>query len=1636
MAKILKRTSFSLLRTNPRLSTNIKIVADSRNKIYLESIDADPLLSKSIYKGFEISPNGSYSFDLRRFYSQSGNQLPKNIAYSVFEEDASVEIKDRYKNQYDFTYGYGMYPKNSKIYSEEFSLFAPLWIEKDNIPEYFVIFKIDDPVTVNINDPNIISQAGGSTANFDTVEVLNTLVQDPSNFFENYVKKAKIIKAFDLSDRSSIGKYIRNHVNDSSFPESSLYVNFEKGKLTNWQGISYSAGGFCKIPEDIYKEYILTDKTVTENDDFITTGFRQYGVVCPNLLNLEFLFDDPDQTKYKFSRYFGLYVNAIELGKFILDPDRLYQDKDQEAQQLPRPISPDVGSPNNTIDQEQINERGIKIYPALKYQSGLTGPYSGRLISFSEIQNPRFAYVKDRNENFYSIDQVTNWESFYTISSTGPSGPIIATDSDYLRIKNKKVNWKNFSGFDPPFQYIPSSITDKKGKPGFSFDITGTVSPGDEIRIKYVDWTNPGSTGIIDFYTVDAVSTLPAGQASGLLFSINGTKKEIASAIAQAINNIEDYTEEQIFRAISKGSTVIVFTLVNSETWNKLKYSIFSNSSTFPFSLSNKYKQPIQQTYQPSPISVAPIQFGWYFEDNFVGGNNNPKSRIVIERKYVEEFRDDLDQIYVKTKTGFDTTAEYGLYLENPITNSLGDIVDFVDFDQYYVINLQNKNNEVDFGSSRKIGLYKFAKNSNGYLSILPIRDFDFDFHSTEYNKDADSSIESLRDWYLGPTGASYNWTNTQPIFDVSVIGSTGFNIINSILGPTSSFAIRKGFKRLSGYTDDLIDREDQISNEYDRLKENDIPQIAITSRVVPYINKWVYDNESVDVRENPYRLNSDQVFNYTNFSPAFEEYSSNPNFFTMEWPYLQKYPPYMSFEEKVNSFSYFDEDLFYPNVPTIGSSGSTAIYAGLTGGTGASANLLSIEEDYFLSYFTRETIGGSAINRDFRYSIFAYGDEVRFAETLFRGVKVIIKDRSEFSPINYNIESLRFLPSNRYNRYKFSAVLTYSSAGTNITFIKNDKWKSITLVIQADLEDSLLQYYDRDPVTGATGATHSFIDRSSLYTLQSKYRLSPGGTSLMYEDTQITGSIRGDTWRWETVVGVGFRVYGGPDQFGALPRFNKELTLNENGTYNPVTIVNPSNPALNYTFSQISDVRANSFLCQQITGPGFGTINPSTPNDLSTDGLTYPSAWAWWQVGINTSTFQYNPTYIGGGFNAYSRIFNEISFANVANLINSGSPDINYFEIDGSGKVSENTYAVELVPPDYPSKSSYLKAQPLKKRPTDRQSSDDIIGYDIVADSRMTVNQIARNRGGYNPKFRDIIKFVDTDDLKNENLTYYNIQILSDIGYWKDTNMGVIDNLYYNKVNVENPNIILQYSASSERSIYPLIGEIAIDYSNYFVFRSNWDPFYYWKYNKKDIKFPVIGTREPKEEKSFFGSKVISIPNEVRIETFPSGDQVFDTALPSLNNFSNSGKSIAVYKKTENRRDLLNVRVFTTLALQTYLINDGFDAEFKKYVNPNYSFGSVDLEDDVKTYIEENIFERYSIKEIIFWERFWERGNSYPQIQYQLTDVQKIQAGYVRSNSFTTRNLSYGGLDFDLIYSIPKDRNSSIAFSVVLEKK
>jgi hypothetical protein len=287
---------------------------------------------------------------------------------------------------------------------------------------------------------------------------------------------------------------------------------------------------------------------------------------------------------------------------------------------------------------------------------------------------------------------------------------------------------------------------------------------------------------------------------------------------------------------------------------------------------------------------------------------------------------------------------------------------------------------------------------------------------------------------------------------------------------------------------------------------------------------------------------------------------------------------------------------------------------------------------------------------------------------------------------------------------------------------------------------------------------------------------------------------------------------------------------------------------------------------------------------------------------------------------------------------------------------------------------------------------------------------------------------------LKSEGLSYNNIQILTDLNYISDPNILVLKNYYYNKVNVESPNIILR-SNNKIGTVFPLLGQIAIDYRDLFLFRSNWDTSYYVKNSSAIIKKFAIGSRDVKENKSFFGSKIIAIPGEVKLENFPEG-VISNQDLGSPVKIKKVPQNISFSIKDKISSKTLTIDIYGSLALENFLISEGFGQEFYKYINPNYSFGNPNQEDDIKSYISENITERYVIKDIIFWEKYPKRGENLPTIQYSLTDAEKINSGYIQTRNFQTVFTNPDGLDFKLIYNIPQDRLYSIAFTLILEKK
>jgi len=175
--------SFMLLRTNPKLTGNIKLVVTEDYKLYLDTfkVSTTSILNKHIYRHKGIPDDGNYPYDVYNVFKT----VPADEMYRVYDDSY-----EPHKNYYDSNlqieniYEYGADFNNDKLYNENMRILAPLYIGK-NLPDYFIIFKTEHLV----ND-----------SKFDNMDVFNTMLRN-----------AECVKIFDLRKSTSIGKYLNNY---------------------------------------------------------------------------------------------------------------------------------------------------------------------------------------------------------------------------------------------------------------------------------------------------------------------------------------------------------------------------------------------------------------------------------------------------------------------------------------------------------------------------------------------------------------------------------------------------------------------------------------------------------------------------------------------------------------------------------------------------------------------------------------------------------------------------------------------------------------------------------------------------------------------------------------------------------------------------------------------------------------------------------------------------------------------------------------------------------------------------------------------------------------------------------------------------------------------------------------------------------------------------------------------------------------------------------------------------------------------------------------------------------------------------------------------------------------------------------
>lgn len=284
--------SFSLIKTNVGLTSNIKIVVDSNYNLYMDSIESDKILSDNKFKKVKFAKENTIDEIIPHFYKG----LESEIAFAVKDDNDSNIMFTNFDKQIDDIYISGAQDiTNNKYYEEDYEYFAPLYVSKSGLPKYFVIFRMDGSGLEKI---------------------------DKNNFNTQILNKFKCIKIFDLTSKTALGEWLnKSYINNTQFPISGFEIDFRNNEFSNWCGIDLLNGGFTKRSY-YFSDVLEFENTFNDFEKFVYDGFRKNKIVYPNILNLNFLFNDTPATptslrSWSINRYNGFYLENMTLVKSV-----------------------------------------------------------------------------------------------------------------------------------------------------------------------------------------------------------------------------------------------------------------------------------------------------------------------------------------------------------------------------------------------------------------------------------------------------------------------------------------------------------------------------------------------------------------------------------------------------------------------------------------------------------------------------------------------------------------------------------------------------------------------------------------------------------------------------------------------------------------------------------------------------------------------------------------------------------------------------------------------------------------------------------------------------------------------------------------------------------------------------------------------------------------------------------------------------------------------------------------------------------------------------------------------------------------------------------------------------------------------
>ena len=1826
-------SSFSVLRTNPKITGNLKITVDSKGGVSFNSFSANNTLSSNTFKKFNITGKNSFNVDLYNFFQQG--QTPTESIFEVAKKtNGDSKTATAYGDQYDFFYGSGASLFIDPNYPESFSYLSPLWI-KDQIPDFFVIFKVPGPlsytysknettitegliykVVANYDSTYINSSTGnpdykisygkdplgnpyyyedgdifkgntlyssyssiegsGKVVIFDELYNLGQVDDVETTFKEKILTNSSVIKTFDLRENTIIGSYIRSIVNNSNFSKSPIDINWSPNGYSYWNGVDVKNGIFTSKGEILYDYLRSADSdSMIDLENYITSGFSRNGVICPNLLNLEFLFDDEDSELYTINRYFGMYVSRNDIGSLRSNGNFYYDFKDLPGNEnLPKPSRNNIGYYYNTEPNLLGATSGVKFF----YENGQGFIPGSNDVNINDEY--KLYYLTDKYENFYSLKRSETYNSLdntspnffgpynYNNLSFGPTGSTGATAGS-IGLQDTKIDLLDFTGVGKKISSVKGEKPENAGRSYIDIEFLKAYDLSNTLTFK-VYWPNGSQTEGSKKYDIveskDLSSIFPwlkgAYYSSGDSYYFNAYLGDVSDISGALANVLDELNVTSWDTGSNDGSTII--RVKNTGTFGNSSFSIsvfddyvnFESLFKKEWNNTNGYsagdivlyldKYYVSNTSISTPLvgnfNISPdLSSSWdpYYtfsssgylnikgvdpsltnsNFNFTGGTKTKNNRLIFGKEYSDQVEAGN---FIKTLSGFNEIKEVTRYVDSPVTDSdTKKVISFNDFSTKLVVEFEDDYARVDLGSDQSFNTYSTPDLKVGVFTFFDTKEFDFDFYSSNYSYNPfpetykyyqiqpgrensidtgieylvkqgqiiyDSIIYNQGDIFTGVSTSTYYIDNApNPKFPPVVFPAQYSNVkyatppatysnisyesdLNTFNGFIGIQKLNPGIPSITSTKEDIFSFG-KLKNEYDYLQENYNPRLSNVSKVVPFINKWVYTS-GTDARGNSYRLNSSPAFTPSNFSPSLDRTGRDPKYLTHEWFLLESTPSKFPIEYMGDQNSYLPNKI------------------DLVKAKDADPN--SVNYEYLPSYFTVEPIDYPTEFSDLKnytkelFTPLIYNEANQYYETLFRGIKIIFKKRSDI-PDGDPQDSNRYVPGYKgFEDYKFSALIRTIPEDSSIIqspvkyeIIENRSQKFIVFICDVVIKDQKVLELG---YTGGTGS-NPILDYTLLYTLSDKEKIT-----------------------YPLVDGIGFNSIDDIKLSVGL-----DLSLSSGSSVNTI---DPSG----FVYS-IPNPDYKTDLREEITK----TFSPNTPGATSSPGSTGPLSFYVpgistglnypWPIGVNSDSVQFakittSPDYtfnipysfsspaiipvgpsaiyknqpvfqVEGGSNYFDSVINKISAGYISDELQRKSSYIKYksYSWDSVNSVtveSSDSFEISFDRPDLLIKPQGSKPIEIYSGPT-TLGSNDPTGYVFESDANPKLGStLIRYSGKYEPIFRKIIYFDrdKTDSIFGDNsvdLSFRNCNFSPNKYYF-----GISRNLSFTKVDLGSK-ILSASSNLPSGSVFPLVGQTPISRKNFNIFSSSWDPGYYEKFILPETSIKVAGTRSMNEYKTFMGSKIMKTPYEIYINNYTvlqvsrtDGDssvnsinQKIDSYIKSIQTIdkNNSGTGIGFGGTYLSGSDLssMNLDLFPNVEvfyqnlpninkvfgilrldriLRRYLLNSGIKNVFLDNIISEFGVGNPNsINDDINTYIDVNISPAYQGGNFSLYVKKTasETIPSTKLIVGDITAYDRATTGYFQNQNYTLTKIN--NLVYNFTFDLEKDFNYSLSFSTPIIK-